>query len=156
MSCECCPGENQCTLQGLVWNMKTESWESDNPKGKPKPMTALRAWAHARKLLGRMRRGTAPETVWYKCVICDDKSGSLTDIHFGRQQRNKHITEYHRMAVGTFEETCNNLDWFDRKVTERFKQILMNIHRDDYDDQLSKMRRRSIMERTGRATARRI
>jgi hypothetical protein len=119
-------------------------------------MTGSRAWIHARRLLGRMKRGIAPETVWYKCIICDDKFSSLTDIHFGRHQLYKHVTGHHRVEVRMYEETCNSLDWFDEKVTERFKQILMNIHRDDYDDQLSKIRRSSIMERTGIQTARRI
>ena len=157
MSCECCPNENQCTLKGLVWNRKTKAWESNDPVGKPKPMTPLRAWVHTRKLLERMRTGTAPDTVWYKCVICDDKTSSLANIHFGRRQRNNHITKYHRMTVEIFEEICGNrVDWCNRKMVERFKQILMNVHRDDYDDQLTKIRRRSIMERTGIQTARRI
>jgi hypothetical protein len=151
MVCDCCPGNNGCTLEGLTYNTEADTWGSNDSKAKPKPMTPLRAWVHARKLSNRMKSQIAPETVWHKCIICDDKTSSLVDIQFGRHQRNIHIKRYHRMTVKIYDEICGTRTlWCEQQVVQRFKQILMNVHKDDYEDRLTEIRRKSLLERKAR------
>jgi hypothetical protein len=155
MMCDCCPNKNQCWLAGLVWNTVTETWVEGNGED-VQPMTAIRAWVHAKKMVGRIRRGYVPETIWYKCIACDEKTNNLIDIQFGRSQLHNHIRRFHRMTIPMYRDFCNSLEWTERVVTKRFQHILMNIHREDYDGQLVKTRRESIKARTGVHTARKV
>ena len=123
-------------------------------KARPKPMTNLKAWADAKKLARRMKSELATETIWFKCIACDDTMSSLTDIQFGKHQRNMHITRYHRMTVEIYDEICGNkATWCEKQIIRRFKQILMNVHKEDYDNRLAEIRRKSLMERRPRASS---
>ena len=152
MSCDCCEGINGCTLRGMYFNLRTRAWEADNPLAEPRPMTENRALKHARILWRNMISNVSTEEVWFKCVFCgnSDKS-NLSDMHYGKYQRDAHVAMHHRVEVRTYKEICGTrAELCEKWVTDRFRHILLNLHKDEYDDQLAEIKRTSIRERNAR------
>ena len=112
-------------------------------------MTVRRALVHAKKMMGRIKRGYVPETIWYKCIMCDEKPNDLVDIYFGMSQLNNHVRSFHGVMIARYTEICNGLEWFEWVVTQRFQQVLMNVYRDDVDGQLQRIKREAIWAKTG-------
>ena len=112
-------------------------------------MTAIKAWVHAKKMVANIKKGADPDNTWYKCLMCDERDNNLIDVHFGIEQLRKHIIRYHRTTVNIYRDICNGLEWAERAVTRRFKHIMMNVHREDYDNQLWRAKGRSMAARTG-------
>ena len=140
MVCECCPkGNHRASRATLTWHTATQSWSDDH--GTIEPMTSLKAWAQARKMVVKIRSGNDPECTWYKCIMCGEHDNNLVDIHYGQDQLKNHISKIHRTTLNIYRDICNNnIGWVERQVTRRFQNIIRNVHRQDYDNQLRKIR----------------
>ena len=148
MLCNCCEnGNHHANLANLTWHTDTQKW-TDN-QGEVRPMTPINAWVHAKKMLANIKRGVDPDNTWYKCIMCDERDNNLIDVHFGIEQLSKHIIRYHRTTFNIYRDIYNGLEWADGAVTRRFKHIMMNVHREDYDNQLWRAKGRSMAARTG-------
>ena len=88
--------------------------------------------------------------------MCDERDNNLIDIQFGVDRLHNHIMRYHRMTVDTYRDICNSLDWAERVVTRRFQHVMMNVHKEDYDNQLWKAKGRSMTARTGNTGGRNV
>ena len=145
MVCECCPeGNHRASKATLTWHTATQSWSDGH--GKIEPMTSLKAWAQARKMVVKIRNGNDQDHTWYKCVLCDVEDNNLMDIHYGQDQLRDHISRGHKTTIDIYQDICNNnIGWVERRVTRRFQNIIKNVHRPDYDNQLRKIRGGSRM-----------
>ena len=89
----------------------------------------------------KIRNGNDQDHTWYKCVLCDVEDNNLVDIHYGQDQLRDHISRGHRTTIDIYQDICNNnIGWVERRVTRRFQNIIKNVHRPDYDNQLRKIR----------------
>ena len=148
MLCECCPnGNHHANLANLTWHTVTQKWSDD--QGEVQPMTAIKAWVHAKKMVANIKRGVDPNNTWYKCLMCDERDNNLIDVHFGVEQIHRHIIKYHRTTVNIYRDICNGLEWAEKAVTRRFQHIMMNVHREDYDNQLWRAKGRSNAAKAG-------
>ena len=140
MVCECCPeGNHRASRATLTWHTVTQTWSDDH--GTIEPMTSLKAWASARKMVVKIRSGNDPNNTWYKCIMCGEHDNNLVDIHYGQDQLRNHINKSHRTTLNIYRDICNNnIGWVERQVTGRFQNIIRNVHRQDYDNQLRKIR----------------
>ena len=140
MVCECCPeGNHRASRATLTWHTETQTWSDDH--GTIEPMTSLKAWASARKMVVKIRSGNDPNNTWYKCIMCGEHDNNLVDIHYGQDQLKNHINKSHRTTLSIYRDICNNnIGWVERQVTGRFQNIIRNVHRQDYDNQLRKIR----------------
>ena len=140
MVCECCPeGNHRASRATLTWHTETQTWSDDH--GPIEPMTSLKAWATARKMVVKIRSGNDPNNTWYKCIMCGEHDNNLVDIHYGQDQLKNHINKSHRTTLSIYRDICNNnIGWVERQVTGRFQNIIRNVHRQDYDNQLRKIR----------------
>ena len=107
----------------------------------------------AKRMLNRIKMGDDPNTTWYKCLVCDRWGDNLIDILFGVDQLHHHIVKYHRMKVSIYREICNSLDWADDVVTRRFQYVMMNMHEEEYDNQLWRAKGKSMAARNGNTGA---